>query len=281
LDAPLIAFVGRISPHCRKIWFIEASMIKNPYGLLNGKLVTVDQVPSGLACGCVCPNPGCGARLVARHCDAGRESNFAHHAADECQASYESALHILAKEILGQRKRLMLPELKIESSRAIQRAATFRQRDILVKRQLFRFDRAELEVRMEGRIPDVVLYKSSRRLLVEIVVTHDITAEKLEWIRQQNLATVKVFLGWADRAIRERQLRKCLETGKSRFGDNIVTWVHHPKQMAAQEQLDEQYLRSLDDGTVVRPSNVSPALSAPPNVRIEMPPVPIQRRLFD
>lgn len=41
-----------------------------------GKMVHVDDVPRGLACGCVCPY--CREKLLARHGDI-KEHGFAHH----------------------------------------------------------------------------------------------------------------------------------------------------------------------------------------------------------
>ena len=32
-----------------------------------GELVHVDDAPNGKACGCVCPDPGCGQPLIARN----------------------------------------------------------------------------------------------------------------------------------------------------------------------------------------------------------------------
>lgn len=232
-------------------------MLKNPWGLLNGdpgRLVRVEDVPSGLACDCYCPTPGCGARFVAVHCSPPRQSHFRHYSAEDCGASYESAVHLLAKQILNREKRIMLPYLDVGISRSIAKVGTFGVTERLVERQPFAFDRAELEVWMDGRVPDVVLWKRDRdgndhRLLVEIVVSHDVSEEKLRWIRENDLATIKVYLGGVDQAITEKELKQVLMKGRSPWGGNIVYWAHHPKLESTQRAVDEFYLESLRNGT--------------------------------
>jgi len=232
-------------------------VLKNPWGLLNddpGSLVRVEDVPSGLACNCYCPTPGCGARFIAVHCTPPRQSHFRHYEADDCEASYESAVHLLAKQILQREKRIMLPYLDVRISRSIARVGTFGLKERLVERQLFRFDRAELEVRMNERIPDILLWKrdndgKDHRLLVEIVVTHDISEEKLQWIRENDLATIKVYLGGVDQAITEEDLGQVLLKGRAPWGGNVVYWAHHPKLATMQRAVDEFYLESLRNGT--------------------------------
>lgn len=232
-------------------------MLKNPWGLLNGdpeNLVRVEDVPSGLECDCVCPTPGCGARFVAVHCTPPRQSYFRHYEAADCETSYESAVHRLAKQILHREKQIMLPYLDVMTSRSIAKAGTFSLKERLVERQLFHFDRAELEVSMDGRTPDVVLRKRGRdgadhKLLVEIVVTHDVSEEKLKWIRENSLATIKVFLGAVDRAITDKELKQVLIKGRAPWGGNVVCWAHHPKLDIMQRLVDECYLESLRDGT--------------------------------
>lgn len=60
-----------------------------------GKLVHVDCVPNGKACGCFCSF--CGEPLQAKQ-GAKRRHHFSHISGTECEAAYESMLHLLAKE---------------------------------------------------------------------------------------------------------------------------------------------------------------------------------------
>jgi len=60
-----------------------------------GKLVHVDSVPNGKACGCFCSF--CGEPLQAKQ-GTKRRHHFSHISGTECEAAYESMLHLLAKE---------------------------------------------------------------------------------------------------------------------------------------------------------------------------------------
>ena len=62
----------------------------------SGKLVHVDNVPTGLKCGCHCPC--CNERLEAKNAGKKREHHFAHASGCDCSGAYESMLHLLAKE---------------------------------------------------------------------------------------------------------------------------------------------------------------------------------------
>jgi competence CoiA-like predicted nuclease len=75
----------------------------------DGRLLHIDEVPSGLACNCGCP--GCGRRMVAKKGDV-QAHHFAHHAQQDgraCVSAGETALHKLAKKILDERLEIALP----------------------------------------------------------------------------------------------------------------------------------------------------------------------------
>lgn len=219
----------------------------NPLGLLNNdpsQLVRVEDVPSGLACNCYCAK--CGERFEAVH-STSRRWHFRHHESTNCDGSFESAVHLLAKEVLVQTKCLMLPELKVKTSKALWVRGTRGFWETVVEPQLMHFDTVKDEVGMDGRVPDIVMWKGDRKLLVEIFVTHDLTEEKLVWIRERDLATISVNLSWANYDINADSLTRSLHEGLSvemtpRF--NIVSWVHHPWTKAAQERVDAAYVKS-------------------------------------
>lgn len=60
-----------------------------------GKLVHIDSVANGKKCGCFCTY--CGEPLQAKQ-GAKRKHHFSHLSGTECEAAYESMLHLLAKE---------------------------------------------------------------------------------------------------------------------------------------------------------------------------------------
>ena len=79
-----------------------------------GELVHVDDAPNGKACGCVCPDPGCGQPLVARNNGKKKIHHFAH-IGGTCAWSAEYLLAELALEVIRERGRVWFPELAYEA----------------------------------------------------------------------------------------------------------------------------------------------------------------------
>ena len=75
----------------------------------DGRLVHVDDVPSGLACDCTCPE--CGAQLIARKGEK-RQNHFAHANGADCAGARMTALHMLAQQIIQEEKRIRKPWFK-------------------------------------------------------------------------------------------------------------------------------------------------------------------------
>jgi hypothetical protein len=111
--------------------------------------------------------------------------HFAHYRSEECKQARETALHMLAKEILEAELSLDLPEWPVTDGR---------RKEVLQHRVAYAFDGATLEQRLGEIIPDVIVRKAERELLVEIFVTHEINLSALphdagrEVVREQVLA---------------------------------------------------------------------------------------------
>ena len=89
---------------------------KVPFGLKEGRLWFVNDVPTGLACGCRCPDPACGRPLIARNepTPGRRRTYYFAHAGDSVACGgRESALHRMAKDILLEAPKLRLPALSL------------------------------------------------------------------------------------------------------------------------------------------------------------------------
>ncbi|WP_367395143.1 competence protein CoiA family protein [Cupriavidus sp. Agwp_2] len=194
---------------------------KLPYALdPSGKIVSVQDVPNGLACNCTCP--GCGARLIAKQ---GSEQvwHFSHYRAENCQAGYESALHLAVKALLEADPQIALPTCFVvrhetEGSRTrgskdstwsgvfeyvtgeseqvwARDLASVHHRGIAeLPGKMVRFDRVEVE-RAHGSIrPDLVGIVGERRINLEVAVTHFIDNEKLAKIRDLAVPTLEIVL---------------------------------------------------------------------------------------
>lgn len=184
-------------------------------------IVAIADVPSGLACGCVCP--GCGVKLVA-HKGQSTEHHFKHYNAGECANALESALHKLAKQVLDKDRRLKLPAVSAEQG----------DRDFeLHKAAIHEFDGALLEHRLGNVVPDVLVVKDGHELLVEMFVTNRCGPEKIAKIVARRLSCVEIDLRRLPRDANEEQIREALlETAKRH-------WVHNPRIAVARERLEE------------------------------------------
>ena len=80
------------------------------YALKDGIAMSVENVESGLKCGCICPS--CGEPLVAKK-GTKRMHHFSHYSGHNCEYGYETSLHLAAKDILSKANRIVLPAVYI------------------------------------------------------------------------------------------------------------------------------------------------------------------------
>jgi hypothetical protein len=146
---------------------VDALLI--PFGqAADGRMVTVETVPQGLHCDCVCPE--CERALIAAKGDIYR--HHFRHAADPCERGGETALHRFAKQVICETKQLRLP-------RNVMGAIVS----------------ATPETKTAGLIPDVLVeYDSGERLAVEIWVAHQVPDEKIGFYNQYRLAAMEIDL---------------------------------------------------------------------------------------
>ena len=174
------------------------------HGSKQGKPLHISEVPSGLACGCVCPS--CGDRLIAKKGQV-REHHFAHAAGSDCPTAVETALHLVAKEILARRKEIVLPSVEIEFLH-------YRSPMIIVPGEgRHPLTSVALEQRLGDIIPDVIARVKDRPLLIEVRVTHGIDDEKLERIKSLGISTVEIDLSAAPRDLPWKDLEELVVEG--------------------------------------------------------------------
>lgn len=81
------------------------------YAIKDGAGISIEDVESGLKCGCVCP--ACGEPLVAKK-GTKVMHHFAHHSGSTCEYGYETSLHLMAKDILLRTKKITIPAVYVE-----------------------------------------------------------------------------------------------------------------------------------------------------------------------
>jgi len=180
----------------------------------DGTIAHVSEVPSGLECGCTCP--GCGARLVARK-GAKQDHHFGHVGAEDgtpCRTGPETALHRFAKEVLERRLKLTLPRLEI---------GVGRERWVGYEGGSYGFDGAVLEHKLGEIVPDVIVRKGRRDLLVEFAVTHPCEETKLARIARMDVSAIEVDLSRVPRDIDREGIENAILDAAPR------RWLHNPK----------------------------------------------------
>ncbi len=139
-----------------------------------GHLVHVDDVPNGEACGCICPK--CGLKLIAKNKGQHNQHHFAHVGGRECRRAVESALHLMAKEILSKGKKIMLPQnrLQVGGVRLFQSV------------EVESYDK-ELSLR-----PDCVGDTDGQKLWVEFKRSHEVDTDKAAKIKSAKIECVEI-----------------------------------------------------------------------------------------
>lgn len=190
--------------------------IELPYGLhVDGRMVSIVEVPSGLECQCRCP--ACGCRLVAKK--GGQIAHhFAHEVDPDCPTAYETMLHKLGKQMILDAGGLTIPPLVVQYLEFERRV-----------RPAFwvSFDHVEKEVRWPGFQPDIVARRANRQLAVEIKVAHACSPEKIEIVRASGLAMLEIDLSGLSRTALEEQIREAVLKTAPRV------WLFNPKLESA------------------------------------------------
>lgn len=143
------------------------------YGMIDGEIVHISDVDSGIQQNCLCPK--CGSILIAKKGDI-RKHHFAHYNYENCQGAQETALHLLAKEIIYQEKSVGVPDQNLNAN--------------IIKF----FDHVSLEVRELGLVFDALGYSDYEKLAIEIKVTHEIDNRKKQIVIDNDIQMIEIDL---------------------------------------------------------------------------------------
>ena len=215
-------------------------ILKLPFGMQNGKLVHISEVPQGSKCGCICPC--CEAPLLARK-GGTRVDHFAPKKGAECAASVETALHLAAKPILEEQREIALPAVQITFD-------SYRPPIPISPPRIFALDEVHAEKRTGNIVPDILAYSNGVQLLIEVRVTHEIDETKEAKIRSLGISAIEIDLSSFDRNFTRAELT----TAVVRQHDNRK-WVFNAKASKYQERL-------LASGLVIKTVNRGGAVHA-------------------
>jgi competence protein CoiA len=191
-----------------------------------GRVVSVDEVPRGLDCGCVCSL--CNAPLVAKQGEI-RSWHFAHASESDCEGAAETALHLAAKQLIRKAMGIMVPKIEAVGSARLadgrhaqateSRPESWMDFDIVLLEQ-----QISLEQPIESIRPDVVGQSGSERVIIEVAVTHFVEPEKSQALAVLDWPAFEIRL---DTSLRETWDWKILEDIVI-HGTEEKRWIHCP-----------------------------------------------------
>ena len=195
----------------------------------DGKVVNIDEVSKGLDCNCICPQ--CKVKLIAKKGDKNIH-HFAHYGEQnrECNIvkANESALHLMAKQIILEEKAIMMPALKIMKNQISLELPTeiinqLPDQYIYNESAIVTFDNVVLEKKYADFKPDIVGTKLQRELLIEIAVTHEVDEVKRKAVEKLGISMVEIDLSqFMDSPISKEKLKQSLL-----MSDNLKKWIYH------------------------------------------------------
>ena len=215
--------------------------VKLPFGVIAGKLIHVDNVPNGRACGCRCPK--CDRSLEARNAGTIRAHYFAHYDAEECVEGTETAIHKMAKQIIADEKTVLTPVyVRIPRINDLE-GNYFEGKKIFIDKKTVVADSSNMEDRLDGYTPDVTLFIGGRRLLVEIKVTHEVDTWKQEKVESNGDAMIEIDLSDA-----EPEVLLDIDTFKRYVIEEAPRiWIHNPKGEAEYNKETSRLRDSIKD----------------------------------
>lgn len=136
---------------------------------INSELVNITDANPGGEYFCI----DCGAKVFSKNKkkeNRKREIHFSHYS--DCVGSLETYLHKLAKLIIDQERRIMLPHL-----------GEVKVKDVLIEKHLGDF------------VPDILLTdEAGREIVIEIFVTHETESDKINKIKIAGLPAFEIDL---------------------------------------------------------------------------------------
>lgn len=252
------------------------SSFKIPFGQKNERLVEVSEVLSGLRCGCICP--GCQKALIARKGDVNAH-HFAHaHAKDSdlCEYGSETAIHLMAKQILCEEKVIFAPLTQIEKTGLDSRGYSHTVSRAVRNKGSLVFDEVVSEKPVGTIIPDILASIDGEPFIVEIAVTHFCEEEKIAVYRKARHNVLEIDLRAFSKKLPtkdelrtylteddshrtwlslktyedvekqvEGELQEKIVSANSRYKNTTVTRVQRPKS-----QLPQQYEKNHHTGRI-------------------------------
>lgn len=150
----------------------------------HGRVVHIDDVANGARCECICSQ--CAGLLIAKNGGQERAHHFAHESGTECAGGAETAIHVAAKQIVADYKRIALPLPIGEMGNE--------------KAKFSVFDQVQLEFALlnsstqQRIIADCYAQNSLDLLIIEIAVFHRVDSDKATMIEDLGIPAIEIDL---------------------------------------------------------------------------------------
>jgi hypothetical protein len=221
------------------------------YGIRDGRVILISEIKQterGERCDCVCPV--CKGKLLAKLGEI-RQPHFAHKPNCKCDYSHaqQTSLHILAKEIIQENNRILVPGIAFTRNEIIgdyfdDPVATEIEIDcpnIIPKTVLY--SSVELEKQIGETIADAVIMTNNSPCIVEIAVTHFVDKEKRKKLEVNHLPAFEIDLSsFVDTPpSREAIAEAVLSNEKNR------KWIVNPKRERLLTEKKEEFTQKCTE----------------------------------
>lgn len=201
------------------------------------EMVSPEEVPRGRECGCDCAE--CGGPVMAIQ---GTEKiwHFRHEKGSDCAGGYVKSVHERAKQLIRQRRELILPPLEAVVQGFDAFGICHEEREPVLKAGRVVLDAARTSALVEDVTVDVLGVVREREILIEVTVHHQLMPEKQRRLIGTGRAVLEIDLSRfkALQATAELLEAALFETASNR------RWIHHQKlaeaQLRARKRLDER-----------------------------------------
>lgn len=202
-------------------------------------MVSPAEVDSGLACGCVCP--GCESPLIARK--RKRVWHFAHNGL-VCANGAETALHLMAKQILADERKVELPAVEVSISATDAFGMLQTVSTVLSGPRSVQYGMVNLEVTRDNRRPDAVGFGGEVDIehRIEVFVHHAVDSSKAGELEALDCACFEICLTDILGGTSVDELRKFVIASPNR-----IKWISYPGQATAKQKLATKLEVILED----------------------------------
>ena len=201
----------------------------------NNHVVSINNVEKGLACDCECI--GCGSPLIARKGDV-KVHHFAHHDGNKDNCN-ESILHKLGKKIIQDKCAVGIAPLAIEVKEK-DIVGRYHSKEFTDSKYTLQFNKVIPEQSAGYFQPDLTCFTNDEMIFIEIVVSNDVSPEKLEKVKERGIATLSIDIS-ACSAMSDMD-----ELIQSVIYDSPRYWVFHPDHEQIREAITEELENDIE-----------------------------------